>query len=85
MAKRIIFTVIGLLLVIAALAGTKISQFQAMSAQAKDMKPPPAVVSSTEVRSESWQPTFAASGTVVPVRGHGQAHLLCRWRSCEGG
>lgn len=69
MAKRIILTVLGLLLIIGALAGTKASQFQAMGAAASSMKPPPAVVSTDKVRKETWQPTLSAVGTVTPVRG----------------
>lgn len=69
MAKRIAITVVGLLLLIGALAGTKISQFQAMSAQAKDMKPPAMVVAVGTVQKQSWQSTLDAVGTVTPVRG----------------
>ncbi len=69
MSKRVVLTVIGLLAVTAALAGTKIAQFKTMAAHAADMKPPPATVATTTVTQEKWQPTFETLGTVVPVRG----------------
>jgi membrane fusion protein (multidrug efflux system) len=66
---RVTFTVLALVLVIAALAGTKVSQFAAMSAQAAEQKPPPATVAVATVQQDSWQPVFETFGTVVPVRG----------------
>jgi membrane fusion protein (multidrug efflux system) len=69
MTRRIIVTAAGLLILIGALVGTKVAQFQTMSAQAADAKPPPPTVAAAEAREEAWQPSFTAVGTVVAVHG----------------
>lgn len=69
MAKKIILTALGLIVVVGALAGIKIMQFQAMSASAATAGPPPESVAVTEVKEVMWQPTIDAVGTITAVQG----------------
>ncbi len=69
MKKRIFFTLIGLLVVVAVLAGVKAWQFQAMAEQGKKFVMPPAVVTATQARQESWESTLTAVGSVEAVQG----------------
>ncbi len=69
MIKKILLTLTGLLLLIGALVGVKFSQFQAMFAAGAEFTPPPATVTTSEVRQDRWQPTLNAIGSVVAVQG----------------
>ena len=69
MTKKIILTLAGLLLLVGALAGTKLFQFQTMFAAGADFAPPPETVTTTEVKQDTWQPTLTAVGSVVAVQG----------------
>lgn len=62
-------TIVGLLIVIAFLAGTKIRQFSAMGAAAASFVPPPETVTAAEVREETWENTLVATGSFAPVQG----------------
>lgn len=69
MKKRIFFTLIGLLVIVGILAGVKAWQFQAMAEQGQKFVMPPAVVTATQVRQESWESTLTAVGSVEAVQG----------------
>lgn len=69
MAKKIILTALGLIVVVGALAGIKVMQFTAMSAQAANAGPPPESVAVSEVQEVIWQPTIDAVGTITAVQG----------------
>ena len=69
MAKKILFTLAGLLLLIGALAGVKLLQFKTLFAAGADFTPPPETVTTSEVRQDRWQPTPNAIGSVVAVQG----------------
>ncbi|HET6338369.1 MAG TPA: efflux RND transporter periplasmic adaptor subunit [Polyangiales bacterium] len=69
MAKKIILTALGLIVVVGALAGIKVMQFQAMSASAATAGPPPESVAVSEVKEVMWQPTIDAVGTITAVQG----------------
>jgi membrane fusion protein (multidrug efflux system) len=69
MAKKIILTALGLIIVVGALAGIKVMQFQAMSASAATAGPPPESVAVSEVKEVMWQPTIEAVGTITAVQG----------------
>jgi membrane fusion protein (multidrug efflux system) len=69
MAKKLILTVLGLLLVVGALAGVKVLQFKTMSAQAANAGPPPEAVAVTEGREAEWQPSLEAIGSITAVQG----------------
>jgi membrane fusion protein (multidrug efflux system) len=67
--KRIIWAVLGLVLLIALLAGIKIMQIRAMIAQGKKFVPPAETVTTATVRAESWETALSAVGTLAAVQG----------------
>lgn len=69
MGKKILFTTLGLLLVVGSLVGVKVAQFKAMGAQAENAGPPPEAVAVSEVKEVTWRPRLDAVGTVTPVQG----------------
>ncbi|MDQ5910779.1 MAG: rane fusion protein multidrug efflux system [Pseudomonadota bacterium] len=69
MTKKILLTLAGLLLLIGALVGIKLSQFQAMFAAGASFTPPPATVTTIAVKQDRWQPTLNAIGSVAAVQG----------------
>jgi membrane fusion protein, multidrug efflux system len=69
MAIRLIVTLLGLLLLIAALASVKILQFKAMGEAGASMMPPPEVVASGKVERVSWEQLRHSVGTLEAVRG----------------
>ena len=69
MTKKIILTILGLLLLAGALAGLKLLQFQTMAAQGAKFVPPPETVTTAEVKADRWQPTLTAIGSVTAVQG----------------
>jgi membrane fusion protein (multidrug efflux system) len=69
MTKKIILTVVGLLILVGSLAGAKVLQFQTMFAQGAKFVPPPETVTTAEVKPDRWQPTLTAIGSVVAVQG----------------
>ncbi len=69
MIKKILLTMVGLLLLVGALAGLKLSQFQKMAEQGAQLAPPPETVTTAEVKTDRWQPTLTAIGSVVAVQG----------------
>jgi len=69
MKKRILFAVLGLVIIIAILAGVKASQIGAMIKQGKAFVPPPETVTSAQVTSDSWTTDLTAVGTLTAVQG----------------
>lgn len=69
MKKRLIVTILVLVLVIAALAGIKFLQIGAMIAQGKKFVPPPETVTAALVGSDSWGNELSAIGTLSAVQG----------------
>ncbi|MCP5158499.1 MAG: efflux RND transporter periplasmic adaptor subunit [Gammaproteobacteria bacterium] len=69
MIKKTLLTFAGLLLVVGALAGMKIWQFQTMFAAEANAVPPPATVTTAIVKQDLWQPTLDAVGSAVAVQG----------------
>ena len=69
MKKRIIFVVLGLVIVIAVLSGIKALQIRAMIDSGKKMVPPPETVTATSVNSEPWTSSLTAVGTLNAVQG----------------
>lgn len=62
-------TFIGLTVVlVAVLGGLKLTQFKAMG-QAGGMAQPATVVTTAEVKSEVWEPTLTAIGSLAPFQG----------------
>ena len=69
MKKRIIITIIGLILLIAALAAVKALQIGTMIDQGKKYAPPAETVTTAVVSSESWETTLTAVGSLIAVQG----------------
>jgi membrane fusion protein (multidrug efflux system) len=69
MPKKILLTVVGLLLLVGTLAGLKLLQFETMAAQGAKFVPPPETVTTAEVKADRWQPTLTAIGSVTAVQG----------------
>jgi membrane fusion protein (multidrug efflux system) len=69
MAKKIILTTLGLLLVVGGLAGVKVLQFKTMFASAATQGPPPEAVAVVQIENTNWQPTLEAVGSITAVQG----------------
>ena len=69
MKKRLIFTVIGLVILIVILVAIKALQIGAMINQGKKFVPPPETVTSAVVKAESWETALTAVGSMNAVQG----------------
>src|SRR4030067_145154 len=69
MKKRILFVVIGLVILIGALSAVKALQIRAMIAQAANAVPPPETVTTAAARAGSWEATLTAVGSLTAVQG----------------
>jgi len=69
MKKRIIFTIIGLLTMIGLLGGIKGLQINRMIAQGSQLAPPPETVTTTAVRTDSWESRLTSVGSLSAVQG----------------
>ena len=69
MAKKIVFTALGLSLVVGALVGIKFEQFQTMFAQQAHAAPPPEAVAVSPVRGDSIRETLETVGSVTAAQG----------------
>jgi membrane fusion protein (multidrug efflux system) len=67
--KRILLTLIGLAVLIAILGGVKALQIGAMIEQGKKFVPPPETVTSAVVKTDSWETSLTAVGTLTAVKG----------------
>ncbi len=69
MKKTVIFTIIGIIVVVGILAGIKALQIRAMIAQGEQFIPSPEVVTSAPVNSDSWESLLTAVGSLDAVQG----------------
>ena len=69
MKKRIIFTIVGLFVLIGVLGGIKGLQISRMAANGKQFAPPPETVTAAEVHLESWESLLASVGSLEAVQG----------------
>ena len=71
MKKPVIYisTVVGLIILVALLAGIKGLQISTMIAQGKQYKAPPETVTSISVQSQSWESFLTAVGSLEAVQG----------------
>jgi membrane fusion protein (multidrug efflux system) len=69
MKKRILIAVLGLLIVVAVLAGVKALQIRKMVDQGKKAVLPPETVTTFSARSESWERSLSAVGSLTAVQG----------------
>ena len=69
MKKRILFAVLGLLIVIAVLAGVKFLQIRTMVEHGKKGVLPPDTVTTSAARADSWETSLTAVGSLTAVQG----------------
>ncbi len=69
MFKRMFITVAAFLLLVAALACYKVMQVKAMMAKFATMGPPPAAVTSSIAKAQTWQPVLSVVGSMRAVNG----------------
>lgn len=69
MKKTIALTVVGLLIVIAAIAGVKALQIKSLIDMGKTAGPPPVAVSSYDVEADDWVNTLPAIGSLEAAKG----------------
>lgn len=69
MKKRVLFAILGLLIVIGVLAAVKALQIRAMIEQGKKAVPPTDTVTTATARAESWETSLSAVGSLTAVQG----------------
>jgi len=69
MKKRIFLTVLGLVGIACLLAGIKACQIKAMIDEGKKAAPPPETVTASVVRTETWETSLTAVGSLAAVQG----------------
>jgi len=69
MKKRIILTIVGLIVLIAVLGGLKSLQISRMIAQGKQFAPPPETVTTAVVHAKSWESFLTSVGSLKAVQG----------------
>jgi membrane fusion protein, multidrug efflux system len=69
MKKRIFFAVLGVLLIIAILAGIKALQIRSMIDSGKKFVPPAETVTTAAIAADSWESALTAVGTLNSVQG----------------
>jgi membrane fusion protein (multidrug efflux system) len=67
--KKIALGILFVLLVVGALAGTKLMQFRKMMAAGKSFAQPPESIGSFVAREEQWQGVLTAIGSITAVQG----------------
>jgi membrane fusion protein (multidrug efflux system) len=69
MLKKILFALVAVSLLIAAITFTKLGQFTAMGEAAVNMVMPPETVTAMPIENEQWEETIIATATVTAVQG----------------
>ena len=69
MTRRILLTIVGLIVVIGILAGIKALQIRKMIAQGKSFVPPPETVTTAQAQMESWESVLTSVGSLTAVQG----------------
>jgi membrane fusion protein (multidrug efflux system) len=69
MTKRIILTLLGLIIIIGVLAGIKFLQIRHMIDVGSKMVPPPETITATPARLQSWESILTATASVEAVQG----------------
>jgi len=69
MVKRIIITLIGLIVLIGGLAGIKYLQIERITAYGDNVVPPPEVVTTATAKNDSWESFLTAVGSLEAVQG----------------
>jgi membrane fusion protein (multidrug efflux system) len=69
MTKRILLTLVGLIVVIGVLVGIKALQIRKMVAQGASFVPPPETVTVAQATEESWESLLTSVGSLTAVQG----------------
>jgi membrane fusion protein (multidrug efflux system) len=69
MRKRIVFAILGILVIAGVLAGIKALQIGKMIDQGKKFVPPPETVTTFQVKSQQWDAQLNAVGSMTAVQG----------------
>lgn len=69
MWKRIVLTLLGLLVVVGGLAGVKALQIRAMIQSGAKFAPPPEMVTVSQAGADAWETTMTAMGSLAAVQG----------------
>jgi membrane fusion protein (multidrug efflux system) len=69
MKKKLFFSVVTLVLLVAVLASIKALQISAMIETGKSFTPPPVTITSYKATAQSWESTISAVGSFEAVRG----------------
>src|SRR5215472_1884930 len=69
MKIKIALAIVGLLVIVGALSGTKVLQIKTLMAAGKAYVQPPESVSTAVVHEEKWQGTFLAIGSITAFQG----------------
>ncbi len=69
MKKAIFLTLLGLIIIVGALAGIKALQIRAMIDKGKEYVAPPEIVTATPVARDSWETLLTAVGSLNAVQG----------------
>lgn len=69
MTRSIVIAALALIVVIGAIAGTKVLQLRQMMSPASQPAPPPETVTTAEVRADTWESALTATGSLVAVQG----------------
>jgi membrane fusion protein (multidrug efflux system) len=69
MRKRIIISLVGLMVLIGGLAGIKYLQIERMTAYGDHFVPPPEVVTTATAKKDSWESFLTAVGSLEAVQG----------------
>jgi len=69
MTKRIFLTLLGLIVVVGAIAGVKVLQIRQLMAQGANFVPPPETVTTAQARSDSWEAVLTSVGSLTAVQG----------------
>jgi len=69
MIKKILITLVGLIVLIGAIGGIKALQIGKMIAQGEQFVPPPEPVTTAQVQKESWESRVTAVGSLEAVQG----------------
>lgn len=69
MVKRIIITLIGIIVLIGGLAGIKYLQIERMTAYGDNFMPPPEIVTTAIAKNDSWESLLTAVGSLEAVQG----------------
>jgi len=69
MKKRILFAILGVILIIAILAGIKALQIRSMIDSGKKFVPPAETVTTAKVTSDAWETSLGSVGSLTAVQG----------------